>query len=253
MKTGYSEVVFGELFRVSGWKRDEVVLANKLWWEFWPEQTAAAELDASLERMGMDYIDLGYAERPPQDLGMEEIVHDIGALISAGKLRAWGVLNWKPEMLAEAVKVAAAQGVEPPCAAQLAYSLVRRSPVEDAQMAEALDAAGTSVVASFTLDGGALTGKYAEPGAQGRLTEHPNDEFHRAAMKAATELRTLAARYGTRPAPMAIAFALLNPRVASVLFGATSPEQVAENVSAVDVVATLDDDAASQLGKIGKR
>src|SRR6266849_4706074 len=188
MKSGYSEVVFGELFRVSGWKRDEVVLANKLWWGFWPEQ-----------------------------------------------------------------KVAAAQGVEPPCAAQLAYSLVRRSPVEDAEMARALDAAGTSVVASFTLDGGALTGKYAEPGAKGRLTEHPNDEFHRAAMKAAGELRALAQRHGTRPAPMAIAFALLNPRVASVLFGATSSEQVAENVSAVDLVAALDDEAVADLGKIGLR
>jgi len=203
--------------------------------------------------MGMDYIDLAYAERPPEGLGMEEIVHDIGALIGAGKLRAWGVLNWKPAMLAEAVKVAAAQGVEPPCAAQLAYSLVRRSPVEDAEMARALDAAGTSVVASFTLDGGALTGKYAEPGAKGRLTEHPNDEFHRAAMKAAGELRALAQRHGTRPAPMAIAFALLNPRVASVLFGATSSEQVAENVSAVDLVAALDDEAVADLGKIGLR
>src|SRR5260370_33249980 len=161
MESGYSEVVFGELFRVSGWKRDEVVLANKLWWEFWPEQKGAAALGGSVQRMGMAYIDRAYAERPPQGLGMEEIVHDIGALINAGKLRAWGVLNWKPEMLAEAVKVAAAQGVEPPCAAQLAYSLVRRSPVEDAQMAEALDAAGTSVVASFTLDGGALTDEYS--------------------------------------------------------------------------------------------
>ncbi len=245
MKSGYSEVVFGELFRVSGWKRDEVVLANKLWWEF--------ELDGSLQRMGMDYIDVAYAERPPAGLGMEEIVHDIGALIDAGKLRAWGVLNWKPELIAEAVKVAAAQGVEPPCAAQLAYSLVRRSPVEDAEMAKALDAAGTSVVASFTLDGGALTGKYAEPGATGRLTEHPNDEFHRAAMKAAGELHTLAERHGTRSAPMAIAFALLNPRVASVLFGATTPEQVAENVSAVDVVAALDDEAVADLAKIGLR
>src|SRR5260370_11137431 len=100
------------------------------------------------------------------------------------------------------MKLSAAQGVEPPCAAQLAYSLVRRSPVEDAQMAEALDAAGTSVVASFSLDGGALTGKYPDPGASGRLTEHPNDDFHRAAMNAAGELGTLAARHGTRSAPM---------------------------------------------------
>src|SRR6266567_576029 len=135
MKTGYSEVVFGELFRASGWKREEVVLANKLWWEFWPEQKAAAELDASLQRMGMDYIDLAYAERPPKGLEMEEIVHEVGALIDAGRLRAWGVLNWSAELIGRATKVAAELGVQPPCAAQLAYSLVRRSPVEDPKMA----------------------------------------------------------------------------------------------------------------------
>jgi len=58
--TGYSEVVFGELFRAAGWKRDHVAVANKLWWEFWPEHSAAEELDASLERMGFDYLDLVY-------------------------------------------------------------------------------------------------------------------------------------------------------------------------------------------------
>src|SRR4051794_2926117 len=63
--TGYSEVVFGELFRASGWKRDEVTVANKLWWEFWPEQDAAGELDASLARMGLDHLDLAYSEQPP--------------------------------------------------------------------------------------------------------------------------------------------------------------------------------------------
>src|SRR5712691_11698679 len=89
MKTGYSEVVFGELFRASGWKRDEVVLANKLWWEFWPEQSAAAELDASLQCMGIDHIDLVYAEMPPAGLSVEQIVHELGALMGAGKLRAW--------------------------------------------------------------------------------------------------------------------------------------------------------------------
>src|SRR5258708_31710106 len=116
MKSGYCEVVFGELFRVSGWKRDEVVLANKLWWEFWPEQKAAAELDGSLQRMGMDYIDLGYAERPPAGLGIEEIVHDIGALIDAGKLRTRGVMNWKPDLLPVGGQVAPAPALEPPCA-----------------------------------------------------------------------------------------------------------------------------------------
>ena len=62
--TGYSEVVFGNLFRDAGLRRDEVVIANKLWWEFWPDQNAAAELSESLERMALEHIDLIYAAPP---------------------------------------------------------------------------------------------------------------------------------------------------------------------------------------------
>src|SRR5204862_4984238 len=63
--TGYSEVVFGELFQAAGWERDEVTVANKLWWEFWPDQNAGDELDGSLGRMGLDHVDLIYTEPPP--------------------------------------------------------------------------------------------------------------------------------------------------------------------------------------------
>jgi aryl-alcohol dehydrogenase-like predicted oxidoreductase len=252
IKTGYSEVVFGELFRASGWKRDEVVLANKLWWEFWPEQKAAAELDASLKRMGMEYIDLAYAEHPPAGLGLDEIVHDVGLLIAAGKLRAWGVLNWPAELIREAARVAADQGVPPPCAAQLAYSLVRRLPVEDQEMIDALDASGARVVASFTLEGGALSAKYLVQGAAGRLSDSLDAEFHQAGLRTAGDLRAFAEGRGSSAAAMAIAFALLNKRVASVLFGATRPEQVTENANAVDVVAALDDDAIAELRGLPK-
>jgi aryl-alcohol dehydrogenase-like predicted oxidoreductase len=117
IKTGYSEVVFGDLFRASGWKRQEVVLANKLWWEFWPREDAAAELDGSLQRMKMEYFDLAYSEKPPDGLSVEEIVHQVGGLISAGKLRAWGVLNWPAAEIAEASKVSAELGVPTPYAA----------------------------------------------------------------------------------------------------------------------------------------
>src|ERR671936_1429075 len=81
--TGYSEVVFGELFRASGWVRDDVVVSNKLWWEFWPEQSAAEELDASLGRMRFDYVDLIYAERLPEGLRLEEVVEAVTDLIEA--------------------------------------------------------------------------------------------------------------------------------------------------------------------------
>ena len=64
--TGYSEVLFGELFRAAGWDREDTIVSNKLWWEFWPEQSPAAELDGSLTRMGFEYVDLIYANPPPK-------------------------------------------------------------------------------------------------------------------------------------------------------------------------------------------
>src|ERR1700755_193939 len=72
--TGYSEVVFGEVFRASGWPRDEVVLGEKLCWEFWPSQTAAQELDASLQRTGLERFDLLYSDPPPEALALERVV-----------------------------------------------------------------------------------------------------------------------------------------------------------------------------------
>jgi aryl-alcohol dehydrogenase-like predicted oxidoreductase len=251
MRTGYSEVVFGELFRAAGWRRDEVVVANKLWWEFWPAESAARELDASLRRMGFDYLDLVYAAPPPAGLEPERVVRDVGELIRSGKLRAWGVLNWPARLIAAAGEVARRAGLPPPCAAQLPYSLVRRSPVEDEDTAAALAAVGASVVASAVLASGALTGKYARPGASGRIAHELDAERHRAALEASSRLRDLAARYDTRPATLAIAFALANPRVASVLFGATRPEQVGENVAAAGLLGRLDAPALAELRRVG--
>src|SRR5216683_7759851 len=121
LATGYSEVVFGELFRAAGWRRDESVVANKLWWEFWPGESARQELDSSLTRMGFDYVDLIYATTPPEGLGAAEIVDSVVGLISSGKARAWGVVNWPPGLLAEATRIASANGTPPPATAQVAY------------------------------------------------------------------------------------------------------------------------------------
>ena len=131
LPTGYSEVLFGQLFRAAGLRRDEVVVANKLWWEFWPEQSAAAELDGSLARMGFDHVDVIYANPPPEGLAIPDMVAAVGGLLAAGKARAWAMVNWPAGPCGEAVAAAAGLGVAPPCAVQLPYSLVRRSWVED--------------------------------------------------------------------------------------------------------------------------
>ena len=161
--TGYSEVLFGELFRAVGWDRDDTIVANKLWWEFWPQQSAREELDASLKRMGFEYVDVIYATPPPDALSAADVVTSVGELISAGKARAWGIVNWDACQLLEASNAASAHGVPQPCAAQLPYSLVRREWVESPAMADALAATGASVVGSFVLAGGVLTGKYGAP------------------------------------------------------------------------------------------
>jgi L-glyceraldehyde 3-phosphate reductase len=234
MRTGYSEVLFGELFRAAGWDRADTVVANKLWWEFWPEQTAAEELDASLDRMGLEYVDLIYANPPPDALSVPDMVAAVGELISSGKARAWGIVNWQAGPFLEAVRAAEGQGVPAPCAAQLPYSLARRDWVESAEMTAALEASGAGLVASFVIAGGVLTGKY-DAGGSGRADGQLDDPRLGAARDVGRRLRSEAGELGTSPAALAIAFALAHPRTASVLFGATSPAQIAENVSALDV------------------
>jgi aryl-alcohol dehydrogenase-like predicted oxidoreductase len=245
--TGYSEVVFGRLFRAAGWRRDDVVVANKLWLEFWPQESPAAELDASLGRMGFDYLDLAYCAPPPDGCEIGELVVQLGALIASGKVRAWGVLNWHPDVLSVAVGLARAEGVPPPCAAQLPYSVVTRSPVEDPATVAVLDDAGARIVASSVLAGGLLSGKYAHDPSQGRLAGRLSSPPLARTVRVADALASRAVALGVAPATLAIAFALANARVASVLFGATTPSQVAQNVAAVELSARLDSSEVDAL------
>jgi len=251
LPTGYSEVLFGELFRAAGVRRDEVVVANKLWWEFWPEQSAAAELDGSLARMGFDHVDLIYANPPPDGLAVADLVVAVGGLVDSGKARAWAVVNWQAGPLAEAVAAASGLGVAPPCAAQLPYSLVRRSWVEGAGMTEALHAAGGGVVASFCLEGGVLSGKYLSGPAPGRAAATLEDPRAAPAVAAAADLASLAASLGTTAAALALAFPFTNPGVASVLFGATSSEQLRANCAAAGLLDRLSPGDLARLHRIG--
>ena len=251
IRTGHSEVIFGELFRAVGWKRDEVVVSNKLWWEFWPDQSAAEEVDASLERMGFDHLDLIYSCPSPTAPPVEEIVGAVGELIEAGKARAWGINNWEPEQLAEAARIARQEGVPPPCAAQLPYSLTVREHVDRPAAVAGLESSGAAVVASFVLSGGILTGKYSEGSAAGRMAGELGRADWESARQAADALRTLAEALETTPAALAIAFAAASPRVASVLFGATTPEQVAENTAAVALLDRLTPADLADLRAIG--
>jgi aryl-alcohol dehydrogenase-like predicted oxidoreductase len=251
--TGYSEVVFGELFVATGWRHDEAVVSNKLWWEFWPEQSPAQELAGSLGRMGLDHIDLIYSEVPPPGVPLEDAVGMITGLITDGTARAWGTLNWTPEQMERAFVIAGREGVPGPAATQPPYSLVRREFVEDPAMRRLAADRGVAVVASYTLAGGVLTGKYdADPGA-GRAARQLDEPRYAAGVAAGRELAGLAREIGTEPASLAMAFALLEPSVTTVLFGATRPEQIAVNLEALELAARLTPAERDRLGAIGAR
>jgi aryl-alcohol dehydrogenase-like predicted oxidoreductase len=250
--SGYSEVVFGELFTAAGWPRESTIVANKLWWEFWPDENAEKEIDGSLGRMGFDHIDLIYAAEPPAGVPVAEIVGQVADVIAAGKARWWGLLNWPPVAVTEVAAVVARDGTPAPVAAQLPYSLVQRRPVESRAMLDALGACGASVVASYTMAGGVLTGKYDVDPHAGRATGTLDEARVAPAAAAGRELAALARSTGLDPGTLAVAFALDNPAVASVLFGATRPDQVERVVAAIDVAAGLDVTLRERLHAIGR-
>jgi aryl-alcohol dehydrogenase-like predicted oxidoreductase len=249
--SGYSEIVFGELFRASGWRRDEAIVSNKLWWEFWPDQTPAQELAGSLGRMSLEHIDLIYSEVPPADVALEDVVAMVTGLIAAGHARAWGTLNWPPSLLERGWSIAAAAGVPGPCATQLPYSLVTRDVVEDPALAMVAADRDIGVVASYALAGGVLTGKYARDPDAGRASGQLDQPRYAAGVAAGRELAALAASLGRDAAQLAMAFALLNPVVTTLLFGATRPAQVAADVAAVAVASSLTADERARLQAIG--
>ena len=216
-----------------GWPRAETVVANKLWWEFWPDQSAADELGASLARMGLDHVDLIYATPPPDTLPehvtVREIVESAAGLIASGMARQWAVAMWSASQLGEALDIAAELHAPPPVANQLACSLVQHKGADDAAMVELMTNRGVGLVASYVLAGGTLTGKYI--GGRGRPRESDDDAPpYGAGKQVAVALADLAHEWGVTTTQPAFCYALGHPCLTSALFGATSPPHQRENL-----------------------
>jgi aryl-alcohol dehydrogenase-like predicted oxidoreductase len=199
-----------------------------------------------------DYVDLIYCTTLPAELSVEQAVTEVAGLLAAGKARAWGVAMWPPAAIEAATLAASAQGIDPPRAAQMAYSVVSRAEAESPQMVAALRGAGAGLVASAALEGGLLTGKYDSGAATGRLAGAPDDPARRAALDAGRALRSLAQEWGACAAALAVAFVLDHPLLASVLIGATAPAQLDDVVAGVALHDQLSDaDRARLRGLVG--
>ncbi len=248
MRTGYSEVVFGELFRAAGWERDGVVVANKLWWEHWPDEDAAAELDGSLGRMGLDHVDVIYAIRPPDRLSVRTVVEQVGGLIASGRARYWGTGMWSAAQHHEALDVCDELGVTRPACAQMATSLVDHAAPDDPEMRRAFERGPIGLVASYVLAGGTLTGKYGR-GAGGRASGDDTPVIA-AGKRLAGRVVELAEAWGVPPAHLAFAYAFDHPNLCSVVFGASTADQLEENVAAWETYQGLSSDQRDAIAEL---
>lgn len=255
--TGYSEVVFGELFTKAGWVRDDVVVTNKLWWEHWREQDATAELDGSLARMGLDHVDLIYTMPPPEGVGVEVVVEQVTALVESGRARHWGTGMWSAALHHEALDLCEASGAPSPVAAQMACSLADHGGPDDPEMRRAFDRGPIGLVASYVLAGGTLTGKYldtgAAPGASEGRARDDDSPLMRRGKELATRVVETAGRWSVPPSHVAFAHAFTHPNLASIVFGARTADQLEENVAAWATFEQLDADQLEAIATLGSR
>lgn len=241
---GASESIVGELLRG---RRDQVVLATKAFATMGPgpndgglsARHLIAACDASLARLGTDWVDLYYLHLPDRSVPLEETLRAMEDLVRSGRVRYVGCSNYRAWEVAQLHGVATENGWQPVTAVQPLYNIVNRDiEVELLPMAEAY---GLGVVTYSPLARGVLTGKYrwGEPSpADSRLARSDmrflQAEWREASVQAAAELAAIAQQAGMTPAQLALRWAVANRAVSSVILGARTEAQLQEQLGAME-------------------
>jgi aryl-alcohol dehydrogenase-like predicted oxidoreductase len=252
---GLSEEFLG---RAVGGLRDEVVIATKFSSRVGdgPYDAGAsrkhllAACDASLRRLGTDYIDLYYQHWPDPKTPIDETLETLDSLVRAGKVRYAACSNFAGWQIVEAAHIAQAQGITRFVASQSEWSLLHRE--IEAEVVPACAAYNVAVVPYFPLASGLLTGKYerGKPPPEGtRLASSPRfaDVATDDAFDTVERLAAIAQKCGRTLLELAIGWLAAQPTVPSVLVGATKPEQVRANAAAAQCVLSSEElDAISE-------
>jgi L-glyceraldehyde 3-phosphate reductase len=223
--------------------RDEMVISTKAGYLMWPgpygewgsRKYLVASLDQSLRRMGLDYVDVFYSHRPDPDTPLEETMGALDALVRAGKTLYVGISNYSAAQTARAAAILRDLGT-PLLLHQPSYSMLNRA-IERDNLLDTLEEAGAGCVAFSPLQQGLLTDRY--------LAGIPEDSRMRTSMflseadldeptlRVLLSLNRLAADRGQSLAQMALAWALRDPRMTSLIIGASSVRQLEDNLGAL--------------------
>ncbi|NHF64256.1 L-glyceraldehyde 3-phosphate reductase [Xanthomonas hortorum] len=254
---GSAEINFGRLLR-EDFKpyRDELIISTKAGWDMWPgpygqggssRKYLLSSLDQSLQRLGVDYVDIFYSHRFDADTPLEETAGALASVVQQGKALYVGVSSYSAARTREIAALLREWKV-PLLIHQPAYNLFNRW--AEQELFDATDEVGAGVIAFTPLAQGLLTGKYLNgvpsdarvnrPGGQSLRPEHLSDDN----LQRARGLDAIAQRRGQSLAQLALAWVLRDPRVSSALLGASRPEQLIENVAALQSPAFSVDELA---------
>ncbi|NIJ89366.1 L-glyceraldehyde 3-phosphate reductase [Xanthomonas sp. CFBP 7912] len=254
---GSAEINFGRLLREDFRPyRDELIISTKAGWDMWPgpygqggssRKYLLSSLDQSLQRLGVEYVDIFYSHRFDADTPLEETAGALASAVQQGKALYVGVSSYSAARTREIAALLREWKV-PLLIHQPAYNLFNRWPEQE--LLDTTADLGAGVIAFTPLAQGLLTGKYLEgipedarvnrPGGQSLRPEHLSDDN----LQRARGLNAIAQRRGQSLAQLALAWVLRDPRVSSALLGASRPEQLVENVAALQAPAFTADELA---------
>jgi L-glyceraldehyde 3-phosphate reductase len=244
---GAAETNFGRLMREDfAPYRDEMVISTKAGWDMWPgrygqgggsRKYLLASLDQSLARLGLDYVDVFYSHRLDGDTPLEETLGALDAAVRAGKALYIGISSYDADHTCEAARILAELGT-PLLIQQPSYSMVNRW-IEREGLLDAVGELGLGVIAFTVLGQGLLTRRYLDGIPEGSRAQNDYGVFeaewiNEAVIDRVRKLNELAERRGQSLAQMALAWALRDERMTSLVVGASSVKQLEQNVAALD-------------------
>ncbi|OLU34342.1 L-glyceraldehyde 3-phosphate reductase [Pseudomonas sp. PA15(2017)] len=258
---GSAERNFGRLLREDFRQyRDELIISTKAGWDMWPgpygqggssRKYLIASLDQSLQRMGVDYVDIFYSHRFDPHTPLEETAGALASIVEQGKALYIGISSYSAGKTREIATLLRARNV-PLLIHQPAYNLFNRWIEKD--LLTATEEEGAGVIVFTALAQGLLSDKYLDgipadarvnrPGGASLRPEHLSDDN----IARARALNEIAQRRGQSLAQLALAWTLRDARVTSALIGASKPQQIIENVAALDNLAF----SAEELAEIDR-
>ena len=261
---GESERIMGQAIERLGWPRHSYVVSTKLFWGIHSGVNMRQTLNrkyltqaiaASLQRFGLDFVDLVFCHRPDPNTPIEETVWTMSDMVSAGQALYWGTSEWSADEIRAAWDIAERHHLHKPVMEQPQYNLLWRQRVEK-EYARLYEDIGLGLTTWSPLASGLLTGKYVDGVPDGSRASLPGYEWLRSLLtdparnEAVQNLAAVAADLDCTLAQLAVAWCARNPHVSSVITGASRPEQVTENMAALDVLDRIDNTVAQKIDEI---